>query len=412
MSIFDKFFGNKAPIVQDPTANIKSVNSNMAFSTAFMPIGKGNLSLPKVNRWYTNQGYVLFGSDNLYPQLLNQLYFTSAIHGDAIDTIVNAVAGGGWIIGRDQTIPVPQQIDIKKFTYKTKMFKLVKNITRDWVIHRRICLVINRDERGKIINVKRLDPSTIRHHVDGKTFLYNIDWSTGLVEYKKYKCFYTYPNEPETLLVYQEDSPGQDIYSIPAYNSILNYAALSGDIAFFMKNNIKNSVFFSAVIRRPKDFSSIDEIDRFKHQIESSKGPEDAGNLLVLTGNGMDDVPEYIPIKANDNDKLFTDTIKIITDEICFAHKINPSIMGVKVQGQLGNAQELQMSYAIFEKNVVRPIREEIEQLINNILQEADIQYDLTFNNYQIIDDELINKSSETAYKETGNKQFVIKSNK
>jgi hypothetical protein len=412
MNIFQRMFSTAQPIIQDPTSNVKPVDNSMAFSTSFMPVGKGNLSLPRVNRWYTNQGYVLFGQDNLYPQLLNQLYFTSAIHSDAIDTIVNAVSGGGWEIGRGATITTNQLVDIKKFKFKTKMSKLVKNITRDWVIHKRVCIIVKRDLDGKIINLKRLDPSTIRHHVDGKTFLYNIDWSAGLVEFKKYKCFYAYPKEAETLLVYQEDSPGQDIYAIPAYNSILNYAALSGDIAFFMKNNIKNSVFFSGVIRRPKDFSSIDEIDKFKHQIESSKGPENGGKLLVLTGNGMDDVPEYTPLQANNNDKLFTDTIKIITDEICFAHKINPSIMGVKVQGSLGNAQELQMSYAIFEKNVVKPIREELQDLINTILQEADIQFDMTFNDYQIIDDELINKSSETAFKETGNKKFVINSNK
>ena len=61
------------------------VEGYQSFSTPFLPVGKGDLSLPYVNGRYSTNMWVRFGNDNLFPELLNQMYFSSPLHGAICD---------------------------------------------------------------------------------------------------------------------------------------------------------------------------------------------------------------------------------------------------------------------------------------------------------------------------------------
>ena len=64
--------------------------------------------------------------------------------------------------------------------------------------------------------------------------------------------------------------------------------------------------------------------------------------------------------------------------------------MGIKVAGSLGNAEELQMSYAIFEKNVVMPYRTIMTEIFNELLFIANQKNEVIINNYQILDKTIV----------------------
>jgi hypothetical protein len=122
----------------------------------------------------------------------------------------------------------------------------------------------------------------------------------------------------------------------------------------------------------------------------NNKGAKNAGKVFVLTGDGMENTPEVVVPGAQQNDRLFEGTSKELKDNICFAHKINPSIMGVKVAGSLGNAQELEMSYAIFEKNVVFPMRRQLEYMYNELMQIANIDGTFKIQDFKIVEGQVI----------------------
>ena len=360
-----------------------SPNKKQIFSTPFLKIGEGNLSAPYINRYYTLQNVVQFGSDNLYPQLLNQLYFQSPIHGSCVDFITNAVIGGGW--DWSDEVETKQKIEQLTWTKKNRVNKLFKVICRDWVIHRRITLLIHQKE-GKPYKVERVDPATIRHDYNNTRFVYSSDWSRGMLETKEWPRWTPGCQHECSVYLYQEDSPGQVTYAIPRYNSILNWAYLDGEQAYFHKSNLQNSIFPSLAIRRPKEFGSQDEIDEFKEGIKQKTGASNGGRVMVLTGNGFDDVPEIVPINSNTNDKAFEWTSKELKENIAIGHMINPSIMGVKTAGQLGNTTEIKDSYSIFEKNVVMPEREELELVFNDLVHIFGIKNEVSINEWAIID--------------------------
>jgi hypothetical protein len=62
----------------------------------------------------------------------------------------------------------------------------------------------------------------------------------GVQEIKRYTptC-----RDYEQLFVYEVECIGQDFYPLPQYTSALNFAFLSGELSYFAKSNIQNSVF-------------------------------------------------------------------------------------------------------------------------------------------------------------------------
>jgi hypothetical protein len=68
--------------------------------------------------------------------------------------------------------------------------------------------------------------------------------------------------------------------------------------------------------------------------------------------------------------------------------------MGIRVSGSLGNGNELVESYNIFEKNVVMPLREMMEEVADELLFIAGINSTIKINNYQIIGEEIVDKTN------------------
>ena len=354
-----------------------------AYSTPFLTIGKGNLSLPFISDRLHKAGVIYFGQDNLFPQVLNQLYYTSPLHGAIVDFTCKAAIGGGFTvdnIGGDARA----KVDFETFRRTHRLNVEIKHVARDLKLHGRVHFLIKRSQSGKYLKAYRLDPSTIRYRVDGD-YEYSSDWS-AMRDRRTIKCYKPNETPEEAIYTYGEAGAGQDYYPIPTYSSALNWIFLDGEQSMLHKSNIQNSIFPSFVIKRPKEFGSKEEINKFIEGLQGNKGAENAGHVMVLTGNGQDQLPDVVTLNANNNDQLFIQTSKEIKDNICFAHEINPSIMGIKVAGSLGNAQELEMSYAIFEKNVVSPMREEIEYIFNDLLFIAGIKGDFILNEFKIVE--------------------------
>jgi len=318
-------------------------------------------------------------------------YITHLRFTECIDFIANTAVGGGYTYG----IPLNdgrESVLIYTFEKINRFQRMIRELTKDYIIHKRICVLVYRHKDGKFKSFKRVHPSYIRNSKDLTSFVWCNDWSrrTGMKTYNRYEQG---SSERESLYVYQAETIGQDIYPLPTYISILNDAFLDGEIAFLQKSNIQNSIWPSIAIRVPKTFESQEEIDSFKAGISSKEGAQNAGRVMVLTGNGMDNTPEVVTISTNNNDKLFDSTLDSIMNKICIAHGLNPSIMGIKVAGSLGNSEEIRISYSIFEKNVVIPLRLELTEIFDELIDIAGIQNNVVLNNFQIIDDVIVDQT-------------------
>ena len=71
--------------------------------------------------------------------------------------------------------------------------------------------------------------------------------------------------------------------------------------------------------------------------------------------------------------------------------------MGVRTTGSLGGGADIKQAYVIFEKNVVMELRGCIQHIFNELLTIAKIPAEFTINNFQIINENIVELEEETS---------------
>jgi hypothetical protein len=366
-----------------------------SFSTPFMNVGEGNLSLPYVNARQQVNGYIRFGVDNLYPQLINQLYYTSPLHSAIVDFKVNATIGGGYELKVDKTASAMEKVGVYSFEKRIKLDRVLEALTKDDVMHNRVYFKLRFNESGDLIDVKHIGAEKVRRDQFGTAYFLCYDWSSQI------EIETIYPYNPrifqkECLYVYEKQCVGQDVYSLPSYTSAFNWAFLDGEMSYLQKSNILNSIFPSFAILFPKKPQSEEEKNAIRKTVEQGKGARNGGKTLAFFANAKDQLPEIQAIPTNANDNLFQSTTESIDSKICQAHTIDPILMGIRVSGKLGSGSDIKQSYIIFEKNVIIPQKTRIERIVNELFKIGKVKAEFSLKSYAIINDVITERDEKT----------------
>jgi hypothetical protein len=373
---------------QNETTSVEVVEGYHSFSTPFAKVGGANLALPYVNGRYQVAGYIPFGQDNLYPEILNQMYYTSPLHGAIVDYKVNAVIGGGFNIITDK-LSNEEKVELYAFENKIKLKKIAAIVTKQLIIHSRVYFKLCFNDKGKLTKIDNLSPEKLRRSRDGKTYFICEDWASR-IDVFEITPYHPLNKEYEQLFIYELPCIGQDYYPLPQYSSALNFAFLSGELSYLAKSNIQNAVFPSFAMMFPKRPQSEEEKNVLRRTIDKLKGAENAGKAVAFFANSAEQMPKIESLPTNSNDKLFQEASGLNTEQICFAHTIDPILMGVRTSGSLGNGSDIKQAYVIFEKNVVKPLREIVQDIFNELLHIAKVEGELVINNFQIINETIV----------------------
>ena len=370
------------------TVKHEIVEGYQSFSTPFLKVGGANLTLPYVNGRNQTTGYIPFGQDNLFPELLNQIFYSSPLHGSIVGYKVNAAVGGGFNIVADRLTP-QDKLELYTLERKLNIKKVVPAVTQQLILHNRVYFKLCFDDKMKLTKIVNLSPEKLRINLDRKRYYICDDWSAriGVQEIKRYTPT---SRDYEQLFVYEVECIGQDFYPLPQYTSALNFAFLSGELSYFAKSNIQNSVFPSFAMMFPKRPQSEEEKNMIRNTIDRLKGAANAGKAVAFFANSQDQLPKIESLPTNGNDSLFQEASQLNTEQICFSHTIDPILMGIRTTGSLGNGSDIKQAYVIFEKNVVMPLREMVSDIFNELLFIAKIDADFTINNYQIINEAIV----------------------
>ena len=382
MAWYSRFIGSK------PQATTEVVEGYQSFSTPFQRVGGANLSLPYVNGRYQVAGYIPFGQDNMFPELLNQLYYTSPLHGAIVDFKTNAIVGGGYTL---ETAKMSSEDKLKLYTFekKMKLNKTSKAIAQQLIVHHRVYFKLCYNEKGELYKIYNVSPEKVRVARDKITYFMCDDWSAR-IDVIPIKRAHPTNRDLEQLYVYEIMTLGQEWYSLPQYTSALNFAFLSGELSYFAKSNIQNSVFPSFAMMFPKRPQSEEEKHMIKNTIDRLKGAANAGKAVAFFANSAEQLPKIEALPTNNNDKLFHEASALNTEQICFSHTIDPILMGVRTTGSLGGGADIKQAYVVFEKNVVMPLRDQVEEIVNELLHLAKIPGKYMINNFQIINETIV----------------------
>lgn len=374
---------------------VDMIESYQSFSTPFLPVGKTNLTLPYVNGRYNINAWVRFGETNLYPEMLNQMYYASPLHGAIVDFKTNAVIGGGYALKSDK-LTIPEKLELFTFERRIGLKHAVKSVTKQLIVHNRIYFKLHFGEGKRLIKIDNISPEKVRINRDRNLYYLCDDWSTS-IEIANIKPYHITCTDTEQLYCYEIKCLGQDYYSIPQYTSALNFAFLSGELSYLAKSNIQNSVFPSFAMMFPKRPQSEEEKHMIKETINKMKGAANAGKAVAFFANSADQLPKIESLPTNGNDKLFQEASALNTEQICFAHTIDPILMGVRTTGSLGGGADIKQAYIIFEKNVVMELRGCVVQIFNELLHIAKAPAEFTINNFQIINENIVELEGDTS---------------
>jgi hypothetical protein len=381
MAWYSRFIGEKPQTTQ-------VVEGYQSFSTPFGRVGDANLSLPYVNGRYQIAGYIPFGQDNMFPELLNQLYYTSPLHGAIVDFKTNSVVGGGYTL-KSEGMTNEDKLKLYTFEKKIKLGKVERAIAQQLTVHHRVYFKLCYNAKRELYKIYNVSPEKVRIARDKVTYFLCDDWSAR-IDVTSIKKYHPTNSDLEQLYVYEIMTLGQEWYPLPQYTSALNFAFLSGELSYFAKSNIQNSVFPSFAMMFPKRPQSEEEKSMIKHTIDRLKGAANAGKAVAFFANSADQLPKIESLPTNGNDKLFHEASALNTEQICFAHTIDPILMGVRTTGSLGGGADIKQAYVIFEKNVVMPLRTQVEEIVNELLEIAKIPGEYTINNFQIINETIV----------------------
>ena len=365
-----------------------------------------------------NKDWIQFGTDNLYPQYLLELYNGSSINNAIIKGVSSMIYGEGLEATNKQDSNEHKEQWLRLTSLLGHSQKdLLKCLAFDLKLFG-MCYVntIWNKPRTKIVEMYHIPAQYIRSgKADGygnvNEYYYSADWTnTRKHKPRTYKAFdeKDRTNASQVLCI-KDYSPGSYYYSLPDYQGSTSYIQLDMEIAQFHLSNIKSGMFPSMAVNFANGVPTREERRTIERQINSKFGGSgNAGKILITFNDGKDTAPEIVPINANDNSDSYQFLSTETTQKVLTGHRVtSPLLFGVKGDGSGfgNNADELRDSYSLFNNTVIKPFQNTLLEGLQAIFNICDINLDLYFKSLKpadFIDIETVAKVSEDDQEKEG----------
>jgi len=318
-----------------------------------------------------NKGWIDYGHDNLFPQYLIGLYNSSAVHGALVTSIANMIYGEGI------KAEGAAQLEIEKLGLN----KTMRNACLDLKLQGGFYLEITWSlDRSKIKKVEHIPFERIRSgHMDEEgyvsTYYHCLNWEDTRSAKQVIPNFdpSLKKEQPIQLLCVKPFSIGTNYYARPDYRAAVDWIEVDKQVGIFHNNNINNGMAPSFAIHWKNGIPSPEKRQEIRQDFTRQlTGASNAGKFIMTFSDGGDTAPDMQPFDLSDAHNQYEFISRECTDKIMIGHRVtSPALFGVKTAGQLGATEEIKVSMQIFERDVIQPFRDLIDETINTILYEC-----------------------------------------
>lgn len=330
------------------------------------------IELPAIKE-VRGKDYMSFGSNNLFPQLLIDLYDNSAMHHTCIDAITEGILGEGLeTIGDEYINTNGETID-----------DILAKITLDYALYQgySINVIWNKEQTG-IAEIYHLPFSNVRsgkkdEEDEVNEYMYSSDWANlRKYPFDTYKAFDATDNKGDNASqVYYcfNYTPGNEVYPLPTYVGALNDINLDHRISVFHNSNISQNLMPSMIIKMNNGIPTPEAQREIYREIQNTFSSEtNAGKFFLTFSDGAERAMDVQTIDAA-NDDYYITLEQRISSRILTSHRItSPLLLGIKdTSGFSNNADEIAVAYAHFEGTVIEPKRKKILSSFGYILKLA-----------------------------------------
>ena len=341
----------------------------------------------------TNQDWVSFGEDNLYPNYLLELFLGSAINGALIKSIGAMIYGEGLAAtDADENEATKESFLKLNGLLHDSPDDVLKDLAMDLKLFGGCYVnVIWSRDRKSISKISHIGAQYIRSGkmVDGEidTYYYSSDWSKWKKSEHKprpYRAFNTKDRtQASQILMIRDKNPALFYGFAPDYVASTDYIQLDLEIAQFHLANISNGMFPSMAINFKNGVPSDDERRTIERQINSKfSGSGNSGRILLTFNDGGDTTPEIVPLDTNNASESYQFLSKEVVNKVLSGHRVtSPLLFGIRAEGGgLGsNADELRDAFSLFNNTVIIPFQNILLKGLDKVFKVNDIHLDLYF---------------------------------
>ena len=327
------------------------------------------------------QGYIKWGANNNYPDLLLDLYNQSPTHHSCIKFEVQSIVGGGvdydaMKIDQSQIVP----------NYQYSWDHLIRSMALDYSVFGSysIQIILNKDR--KTFSYWHIPMDKVRcspYDDDGQITSYWIcnDWSnTGLNEPVEIDAFdMRETNKIEYgkpyLYVFKPYDPTMTFYQSPFYSSGIK--AIQSEVEFvnYDLKQSTNGFTPAGAITMPEVETDEEKRAIIRNITNMFTGSDSAGALMINFRNNIEDKGvEFTPFThSTSNINLYADANQRTINRILCAHQIpSASLVGLPDVGNSGfasDSQKLETAYQLYERLTGNYHRQCVVQTFNQMLE-------------------------------------------
>lgn len=319
----------------------------------------------------SSERFVPYGLNNLYPNFLLKLYNESPLHKGIINSKIDYIIGDGITVkGGDTPVTL-------KPNAKDSFPEFVSKLVNDYLIFNYYAVEVVYNKLGSPIQYNHVPAHKVRCNRDRSKFWYSNDWFREPNINVSYDYWKPGANTDgyNKLFFFTSYSPSvNDIYPIPDYSGAIK--SLETDIAIrdFQINNIENQFSVSSIITffggMPNDESKRETVRKITNAYTGANG----GKMIIDFQTKEGTAPDVKNIAPSEWEKAYIEVKKDVLQDILTAHSaVSPLLFGIKTEGQLGGATELETAYEIFKNLFVKNRRNELESGLNKLFADSGI---------------------------------------
>lgn len=300
--------------------------------------------------------YVMYGENNLYPQYLWDLYLKSSV----LQSIINGTTD--YVCGNE--VKVYNGMDTVNADGET-IEDIVKKITTDLQVFGGFALNIIYNRANEVAEIYWVDVRDVRLNEDGDVAYYCKNWKNkkDVIEYE------VFPNHKGgSCIFYFSGHLTRGIYPIPRWNGAIPAVETSAEIGSFHLHNILNNFEPSAIINFNNGVPDEETQNNIEAKVnEKFTGSHNAGKVLISFNDNKDSAVTIERLGDENNDKKYQELRKDTFNEIFIAFRAQPQLFGFVIEGSLFNHDEFTEAFALYNKNVVKPIQKDIIRSFDKI---------------------------------------------
>ena len=355
------------------------------------------------------ENIINWGLDNYYPYFLNFLYQSSAIQSGIINSKVHYTTSGG--LDYEGIDKEKYEAFFKNGNSDYNLDEIAEQMSKDLELSNMFCLKgVWSLDKSKCDKLEVIDFEKVRYRLNDDMISVCNDWSDTDDNPLKIICPFNPSDrkQREFYLIYQEKGKqsiynktntnkqmrglsnssvskiNKSTYPQPPYAGGLTSILTDVKINKYQLNEISNGFSTGTIINLN---SGIPTDEKEKRALEkdiqdNASSEENAGGTMILYSNGKENSAEVISLSGNDLKDRYLALSQDNRNNIILAHSVTtPILFGIKTEGSLGNATELEIGYKIMKANYFKYKQRAILQALNHIAKYGNgLQGEITFN--------------------------------